>query len=157
MLTSYKEKSLSITKISAEERKKQERMRDVLLLLEQLVEREEITLKMIIDCLYDVGTINFLNTKIRNRPLNRFLKTVVKLPKPLAKKLALGWLKKNLPSLVANWLEGKVAFKAVPKKAKVKQKKKVRRQKSKANIYQKEMNVIKTNTSIPTNPPQKQV
>ena len=150
MLTSYKEKSLNITKISAEERKKQERMRDVLLLLEQLVEREEITLKLIIDCLYDVGTINFLNTKIRNRPLNRFLKTIIKLPKPLAKKLALGWVKKNVPSLVANWLEGKVAFKAVPKKPKAK-KRKSRRQKPKANIHRDEINVIKANTSISPN------
>lgn len=110
MLT-YREKSVNITKISAEELKKQERMRDVVLLLEQLVEREEITLKLVIDCLYDVGSVNLVNKKFRNRHLNRLLKAIAKLPKPLFKIVALRWVKKNVPILVANWLEGKVSFK----------------------------------------------
>ena len=110
MLT-YQKKSLSVTKISAEEKKKQERMRDVVLLLEQLVEREDIALKLIIDCLYDVGSINLVNQKVRNRTLNRLLKAIAKLPKPILRLVALRWLKKNLPSLLADWLEGKVSFK----------------------------------------------
>ena len=110
MLT-YQKKSLNLTKISAEEKKKQERMRDVVLLLEQLVEREDITLKLIIDCLYDVGSINLVNQKVRNRTLNRLLKAIAKMPKPILRLVALRWLKKNLPNLLANWLEGKVSFK----------------------------------------------
>jgi hypothetical protein len=110
MLT-YQKKSLNITKISAEERTKQERMRDVILLLEQLVEREEITFKLIIDCLYDVGTINLVNKKFRNRPLNRFMKGITRMSKPVLRIIALRWIKKNLPGLVTNWLEEKVSFK----------------------------------------------
>ena len=110
MLT-YQDKSLKISKISEEERKKQERIRDVLLLLEQLVEREEITLKLIIDSLYDVGSINIINQKFSNQPLNRFLKAIATLSKPVLRIVALRWVKKNLPILVTNWLESKVSFK----------------------------------------------
>lgn len=110
MLT-YQKEALNITKISTEERKKQERMRDVVLLLEQLVEREEITLKLIIDCVYDVGTINLVNKKFRNRPLNRLMKGITQMSKPVLRIVALRWVKKNLPVLVANWLKAKVSFK----------------------------------------------
>lgn len=111
LMLTYQKKSLNITKISVEERKKQERMRDVVLLLEQLVEREEITFKLIIDCLYDVGSINLVNKKFRNRPLNRLMKWITQMSKPVMRIVALRWVKKNLPGLVASWLEGKVSFK----------------------------------------------
>ncbi|MGK7894802.1 MAG: hypothetical protein AB4372_14595 [Xenococcus sp. (in: cyanobacteria)] len=110
MLT-YPEKSANLEKMTPEERKKQERMRDVFLLLQQLVEREEITLKLIVDCLYDVGTINIINKKYQNKPMNRFLKAIARTSKPLLRAVALRWLKKNLPILLTDWLEGKVSFK----------------------------------------------
>lgn len=109
MLT-YSDKSLDISQVSQEEQKKQARMRDVVLLLEQLVEREEITLKLIIDCIYDVGSINIVNQKFRNRPMNRLLKMIARVSKPVLRVVALRWVKKNLPNLVANWLESKVSF-----------------------------------------------
>ncbi|MGV2830116.1 hypothetical protein [Myxosarcina sp. GI1(2024)] len=110
MLT-YPDRSLQVKKISAEERKKQERMRDVLLLLQQLVEREEITLKLIIDCLYDVGSINLANKKLQNRQLNRIMKAIATMLKPAFRVIALIWVKKNLPVLVTDWLEQQVSFK----------------------------------------------
>ncbi|GAB4546137.1 MAG: hypothetical protein Tsb0014_40560 [Pleurocapsa sp.] len=109
MLT-YRDNSLEIQKISPEERKKQERMRDVLLLLQQLVEREEVTLKLIIDCLYDVGAINLANKKLTNKPLNRIMKAIARLLKPAFRRIALIWVKKNLPTLVTDWLETQVSF-----------------------------------------------
>ncbi|ELS01254.1 hypothetical protein Xen7305DRAFT_00009570 [Xenococcus sp. PCC 7305] len=109
MLT-YSKESAQLEKAAQEERKKQERLRDVLLLLQQLVEREEITLKLIIDCLYDVGTINIINKKYQNRPTNRFLKAIARLSKPVLRAVALRWVKKNLPTLLTDWLEGKVSF-----------------------------------------------
>ena len=55
MLT-YPDKSIEVQKVSQEEltkseeeRRKKERLRDVFLLLQQLVEREEVTIKLIID------------------------------------------------------------------------------------------------------------
>ena len=109
MLT-YPQKSLKISKVSSEELKKQEKMRDIALLLAQLVEREEVTLKLIIDCLYDVGLINFTNKKFRRRPVNLFMKSIAKFPKPILRRIALRWLKKNLPNLLTEWLETKVSF-----------------------------------------------
>ena len=113
MLT-YKEESLKIKKISAEELKKEERMRDVTLLLQQIVEREETSLKLIIDCLIDVGSINYANKKLENPSLNKIMKVLVGYIKPIARMIALGWLKKNLPDLLTAWLEGKVSFEPIP-------------------------------------------
>ncbi|MEM8829294.1 MAG: hypothetical protein AAGE96_08055 [Cyanobacteria bacterium P01_G01_bin.19] len=113
MLT-YKEESLEARKVSAEELKKETRMRDVTLLLQQIVEREETSLKLIIDCLIDVGSINYANAKLSNPPLNKMMKVLVGYIKPIARVIALGWLKKNLPDLLTAWLEGKVSFEPVP-------------------------------------------
>ena len=113
MLT-YSEESLKAEPISAEELKKQERMRDVTLLLQQMVEREEVTLKLIIDCLIDVGSINYANHKLHNPPLNKIMKVLVGYIKPVARMAALFWLKRNLPELLTAWLEGKVSFESIP-------------------------------------------
>jgi hypothetical protein len=109
MLT-YQDKPIQVQKISPEEQKKQERMRDVSVLLENLVEREQATLMLIIDCLYDVGTINIVNKKFRNQPMNRLMKAIASMTKPVLRLVALRWVKKNLPTLVTNWLERKVSF-----------------------------------------------
>ena len=109
MLT-YSNQSIEVKKVSEEERKKKERMRDVFLLLQQLVEREEVTLKLIIDCLYDVGSINLVNKKFNNQPLNWFMKAIATMSKPVVRIVALRWVKKNLPTLLTNWLKGKVSF-----------------------------------------------
>ncbi|MEL6496169.1 MAG: hypothetical protein AAFQ41_13765 [Cyanobacteria bacterium J06623_7] len=106
--------TLKIKAIAAEELKKQERMRDVTLLLQQIVEREEVALKLIIDSLIDVGSINYANNKLHNPPLNKMMKVLVGYVKPVARTIALYWLKRNLPSLLTAWLEGKVSFEPVP-------------------------------------------
>ena len=113
MLT-YSEDSIELKPVSGEELKKQERMRDVTLLLQQLVEREEVALKLIIDCLIDVGSINYANHKVHNPPLNKMMKVLVGYIKPVARMAALFWLKRNLPELLTAWLEGKVSFGPVP-------------------------------------------
>jgi hypothetical protein len=113
MLT-YSEEPLKAKPISAEELKKQERMRDVNLLLQQIVEREEVALKLIIDSLIDVGSINYANNRLHNPPLNKILKILVGYVKPVARMAALFWLKRNLPNLLTAWLESKVSFDSVP-------------------------------------------
>ncbi|WP_319421291.1 hypothetical protein [Pleurocapsa sp. FMAR1] len=113
MLT-YQEESLKVKPVSAEDLKKQERMRDVTLLLQQLVEREETSLKLIIDCLIDVGAINYANQKLHNPSLNKITKVLVGYVKPVARIIVLRWLKKNLPDLLTAWLESKVSFEPVP-------------------------------------------
>jgi len=115
MLTSQKsQKAIAVRKIPAqqleEERMKQQRMRDVLLLLESLIEREETTVKMILDCLYDVGSVNLINKKFPIKPANRLMKWIAGLSKPMFKIIALRWFKKNCPQIIANWLQSKVKF-----------------------------------------------
>ena len=114
LMLTYKEESSQIKSTPAEDLKKQERMRDVTLLLQQIVEREETSLKLIIDCLIDVGSINYANNKLHNPSLNKMMKVLVGYIKPVARIVALIWLKKNLPNLLTAWLEGQVSFEPVP-------------------------------------------
>jgi hypothetical protein len=115
MLTSpKKQQAIAVKKITApilqEERMKQQRMSDVLLLIESLVEREETTVKMILDCLYDVGSVNLINKKFKFKILNRLMKWIAGKSKPVFRIIALRWFKKNCPQLIANWLHSKVKF-----------------------------------------------
>lgn len=93
-----------------EERIKEERMHDVLLLLDHLVQREETTVKIILDRLYDVGSINLINQKVGFRPMNRLLKMIARLSKPAFRAVAWRWFKGNCPQLITDWLRTKVSF-----------------------------------------------
>ncbi|BAQ66058.1 hypothetical protein [Geminocystis sp. NIES-3709] len=114
MLSRQKEsvKIVALPQLSSEEKTfQQERLRDVYLLLENLALKEEVTIKLIIDCLYDIGIINLINKKITNRSMNKLAKFIAGTPKPLVKIIAWQWVKKNLPKKVTNWLHNKVKFK----------------------------------------------
>lgn len=115
LTTQNQKKAIAVRKIPVqqldEERMKQQRMRDVMLLLESLFEREETTVKMIIDCLYDVGSVNLINKKFQSKPLNGWLKWIAALSKPVFRVVAIRWFKKNCPQLLTNWLHTKVRFK----------------------------------------------
>jgi hypothetical protein len=87
-----------------------ERMRDVLILLQNLSNDQEATVKLILDCLYDVGAVNLINQKIRCRPLNRMTKSVARISKPAFRAIGWYWFKQNCPQLIANWLHAKIAF-----------------------------------------------
>lgn len=95
---------------AAEEQFKRERLHDVELLLEDLFVREEATVKKILDSLYDIGAINIINKKIPFPPLNRLLKSLVGLPKPIAKRLLVRWFQNKCPELLSRWLFTKVRF-----------------------------------------------
>lgn len=87
-----------------------QRMQDVLTLLRGLTGREEATIKLIIDCLYDVGSVNAIDRKVRLRPLNSLAKFVARTSKPVVRVIAWRWFKKNCPQLIVNWLYTKVKF-----------------------------------------------
>ncbi len=114
MLTTSKSKAITVRpvppRVAAEERLKQERIHDVKVLLQAMFEREEATVRLILDSLYDIGLINIINKKVKFLPLNRLLKSLSGLPKPIAKKLMWRWFKKNCSQLLANWLYNKVKF-----------------------------------------------
>ncbi len=95
---------------SVEQEKQEELMRDVLVLMENLIYREESTVKLVIDCLYDVGTVNLINQKFRSRTFNKTLKLVSRVSKPAFKIIAWRLVRKKSPQLITNWLQRKVAF-----------------------------------------------
>jgi hypothetical protein len=96
--------------LTEEGRMKEENLMQVLLLVESLIEREEITIKLILSRLYNVGSVNLINQKFQNRSLNRLMKLIARLSKPVFKVVALRWVKRNCPRLIVNWLRKKVSF-----------------------------------------------
>ncbi|MBD2386676.1 hypothetical protein [Cylindrospermum sp. FACHB-282] len=91
-----------------------ERMHDVQLLLQNLVNNEEATVKLILDCLYDIGSVNLINQKFPVVPLNRMMKLIAQMSKPIFKIVAWYWFKNNCPQLITNWLLSKVSFENSP-------------------------------------------
>ena len=87
-----------------------ERVQEILILLTSLMAREEATIKLIIDCLYDIGSVNLINKKVRFRPVNAVARFIAKRSKPVAKVFAWRWFCKNCPQLIAQWLYRKVKF-----------------------------------------------
>ncbi|GAB1542341.1 hypothetical protein NUACC21_50150 [Scytonema sp. NUACC21] len=87
-----------------------ERMHDVLLLLAHLVKSEEATVKLILDALYDVASVNLINKKLQSRSLNAIAKSIARMSKPVFRIFALRWVQKNCPQLITNWLYLQVSF-----------------------------------------------
>ena len=102
--------STSLTQQSQEKEKEAKLINEVRLLVKTLIYQEEITIKEIIDCLYDVGSTNLVNQKLKFGTLNKTLKFITKISKPTIKMLAWQWFKKNCPDLITGWLQGKVTF-----------------------------------------------
>ena len=101
----------SKTSVTVRERQiEDDRMRDVELLLESLFLREEVTLRLVLDCLYDVGSINLVNRKVQSRPLNKLMKAIARLSKPAFRPFMIRWSRKNCPHLIADWLHSQVRF-----------------------------------------------
>jgi hypothetical protein len=93
-----------------EERIKQERLGDILVLLQNLIEREETTIKMILDCLYDIGCINIINQKFPLRPIGKIVKSIARASKPVFKSYAWRKFKKESPQALTDFLNSKVNF-----------------------------------------------
>jgi hypothetical protein len=101
---------VNVPETSDRSRIEAERIQEVLILLTGLIAREEATIKLIIDCLYDIGYFNLINKKVRFRPLNSIAKFLAKRSKPVAKIFAWRWFIKNCPQLITKWLYVKVKF-----------------------------------------------
>jgi hypothetical protein len=99
-----------LTQNSQEKENEEQVINQVRLLLKTLISQEESTIKEIIDCLYDVGSVNLVNQRFKFGTLNKTLKFITKMSKPAFKMLAWDWFKKNCPDLITKWLQGKVTF-----------------------------------------------
>ncbi len=94
-----------------------ERMQDVVLLLERLAAHDETTVRLIMDCLYDVGSVHFVNRKMPNPLLNRLMRGTTQLSKPVFRLFAVKWFQKNCPQMIADWLYTVATMQAATAKA----------------------------------------
>lgn len=99
-----------VVQLTKEAQVEEENMQDVFFLLKDLIEREDITIRLILDSLYDVGSVNLINQKFRKRSLNRIMKLIARYSKPVFRIIALQWFRKNCPALITDWLRTKVKF-----------------------------------------------
>ena len=88
----------------------QARMANVMLLLEAMFDREDVTMRLILNYLYDIGSVNLINQRVANRPLNRLARCSARFSKPVVKIIVMRWFKRNCPKLITNWLYNKVKF-----------------------------------------------
>lgn len=107
------QESKQIVVSTQEERVALRSQQEVILLLKSLAEREETTVKLILDRLYELGALNITNNKLRSRILKRLVKRLAKLSQPAFRSIGFYWFKRNCPQLIANWLVEQVAFEAV--------------------------------------------
>jgi hypothetical protein len=98
-----------LAKTSEELTQEEKRLQDMFLLLETMFLREETTVKLVLDCLYDIGSVNLINKKVRTRPLNGIAKYIARLSKPVFRIVAWRWFMKNCPKLLVDWLYKKVS------------------------------------------------
>ncbi len=105
-------KSSQIIVLTKQEQFFTERKQDVLLLLEHLAESEEVTVKLVLDRLYEIGANNLINQKVPSTLLKRVLRGATKVSKPAFRIIAFYWFKKNCPRLLTDWLLEQVAFSA---------------------------------------------
>ncbi|MEO0867326.1 MAG: hypothetical protein AAFY17_02535 [Cyanobacteria bacterium J06642_11] len=108
MLTTTDSSKVAIT--IREKQLVDEHMKDVELLLENMFQREEATLQLVLDRLYDIGSSNLIDCRVKPRRLNRLMKWIARLTKPMFHRVAVRWSKKNCPKLIATWLYNQVQF-----------------------------------------------
>lgn len=96
-----------------EYQQEEEKLREILILLEQLFKREEATAKAIIGCLYDIATLNLINKYCPLWGVNSTLKYISRFPRPVAKHLGCKlYLQPQCPKLITDWLYSLVEFPA---------------------------------------------
>ena len=93
-----------------DEQRNIQRMQTVLLLLESLAVREEVTVRLILGHLYDIGSQKLIDQKVRYRIANTLLNWIAKYTKPVALSFGVRWFKRNAPELIADWLYLQVSF-----------------------------------------------
>jgi hypothetical protein len=95
---------LALSRQAQDAQMQAERMQDVVLLLERLAAHDATTVRLIMDCLYDVGSVHFVNQKVQNPWLNGLMRGTTKLSKPVFRLFAVKWFQKHCPQMIADWL-----------------------------------------------------
>ncbi|MDJ0635370.1 MAG: hypothetical protein QNJ34_19420 [Xenococcaceae cyanobacterium MO_188.B29] len=103
-------KSARIVVLTPEEHITLKSEQEVLLLLQHLAKSQEVTVKLILDRLYDLGALNIIKNKLRSRILKGTVKGLAQLSKPAFRVIGFYWFKQNCPQLIADWLVEQVTF-----------------------------------------------
>ncbi len=98
------------TKLAKDAEMEADRMEDVVLLLRRLAEHDETTVRLLMDCLYDVGSVHWANQHLPNPMLNQLMRGVARMSKPVFRVFAVKWFQKNCPQMIADWLYTVVTF-----------------------------------------------
>lgn len=85
-----------------------QKVADILLILEQLVQREDATVRFLMERLYDIGIYNLLKKKMPLSAVKPTLKRALRLPRPVFRFLSTRWFKQNGPRLITEWLHSLV-------------------------------------------------
>ncbi|MBE9222316.1 hypothetical protein IQ215_06360 [Cyanobacterium stanieri LEGE 03274] len=102
---------MSKKKTLKEYQQEEEKLREILVLLEQLFKREEASAKAIIGCLYDIATLNLINKYCPLWGINPTLKYISRFPRPIAQHLGCKlYLQPKCPQLITDWLYSLVEF-----------------------------------------------
>lgn len=88
----------------------EQQIQEILLILEQLVQREDATVRFILERLYDIGTLNLLQKKLNAHPLTRLIKPVRRASRGTFRRVGTWWFQKYCPQLITDWLYSLVAF-----------------------------------------------
>jgi hypothetical protein len=96
--------------IALKKQREDERVRDILLAVEQLFQREEKAVDFVLSCLYDIGSMNLINNKVPISILKPALRSIARFSRPAFRFIAVRWFHQNCPQLITKWLHSLVVF-----------------------------------------------
>ncbi|NEO85364.1 MAG: urate hydroxylase PuuD [Spirulina sp. SIO3F2] len=86
------------------ESEEQRKVQEILLILEQLVQREDATVRFIMERLYDIGLINVMNKKVKTHPLGHIVKPLGRASRGSFRSIGTWWFQAHGPKLITDWL-----------------------------------------------------
>lgn len=96
------------------EDQEQIKVQEITLILQHLIEREEVTVRFILDRLYEIATANMMRHHVRWRSLHPPLNQIAHLSQPLFRRVGIYWFNHKGADLIADWLHSLVRFEPEP-------------------------------------------
>ncbi|MEA5419844.1 hypothetical protein VB712_11465 [Spirulina sp. CCNP1310] len=96
------------------ENQEQIKVQELTLILQHLIEREEVTVRFILDRLYEMGTANLMHHHVQWRSLHPPLYHIARLSQPLFRRAGILWFNHHGAKLITRWLHSLVRFKPAP-------------------------------------------
>ena len=92
------------------EEQEQIKVQEITLILQHLIERETVTVRLILDRLYEIATANMMHHHVRWRSLHPPLNQIAHLSQPLFRRVGIYWFNHKGADLIADWLHSLVRF-----------------------------------------------